>query len=127
MRTWTPRRPSPELRARIFSKPPAPAIEAVAETVRSFSRWLVPAFGCFLLVAGGLAQRPDDHIIFADGAELLGVHNGGNSRVMLAETRQHCEKNAIPAKLLEYHLGARELTQPVSAPLTSYTNQLIQQ
>lgn len=128
MRRWTPRQPSPELRARIFGvqAPVQIPVQAAARTLGDFSRWLVPAFGCFLLVVGGLSQRVSDPLGGSAETNWLGAQSGGNSRIMLAQSRQHSEINAIPATRMERSIGRAELAQP-GRTATSHTNQLIQQ
>ena len=123
LRRWTPRRPSPELRARLFGKP-ALARDAV-RTVSDFSRWLVPAFGCFVLVMGGLSQRFTGEHAFQRETNVLGPA-AGSSRFMLAEARVHSEINAVPVKHLHYSFVSN-ITQPASpGPDFSFTNRLIQ-
>jgi hypothetical protein len=118
LRTWRPRRPSPELRAQIFAEPAVSAARALSE----FSRWLVPSFGCFLLAVGSLSQRlPGNGHIMAQSLLTIGTQTAA------AEARQHSEINAIPAKRMEYSIHAA-LTQSLTSPiLTSYTNKLIHQ
>ena len=124
MRRWTPRRPSPELRQRIFGRPAS--VETAARTISDFSRFLVPAFGCFMLVLSGLSQRLPENLA-ATETNLLSGQDRGNSRIILAEARRLSEINAIPVTRMEYRIKASELAQPESTGVTAYTNQLIQQ
>jgi hypothetical protein len=97
--------------------------QAAVSLFSDFSRWLVPAFGCFLLVVAGLSQRMPDAGRFAEG-DFFGPSNG-NERLMLAESRQHSEINAIPVKHLQYSFGSN-LSQPVPSVPAAFTNHLIQ-
>ena len=56
LRKLTPRRPSPELRARIFGAD-SQAAGAVSLDLRELTRWIVPALGCFLLVMASLSSH----------------------------------------------------------------------
>ena len=79
------------------------------------------------MVVGGLSQRMSDHPGFTGETNFLGVQGGGNSRIILAQGRQHSEINAIPAARMERSLGTSQLAQPENPTFTSYTNKLIQQ
>lgn len=121
MLRWTPRRPSPELRARIFGSP-AP-VTVAARALADFSRWLVPAFGCFLLVVGGLSQRGPGHLAAAQETNWLGTEwNRVDLSVQLA-----LRNNASPISALghaaDLSTGRAAFAQP---PAISHTNQLIQ-
>src|SRR6186997_2051772 len=124
-RKWIPRRPSPELRQRIFGKPALAG--AAARTISDFSRWLVPAFGCFVLVVGGLTQHVSEHVAPARETNLFSAQNGQKSRIMLAEARQHSEINALPTTRMERSIEGSPLPPPGQSTLISHTNQLIQQ
>jgi len=123
LRRWKPRPVSPELRREIFGQPSL--ARGAARTISDLSRWLVPAFGCFILVIGGLTQRLPDRTL-AHETNLWAVSHHGNSRIMFSESRRHSEINAVPVKRFEYRLAATQITEPASALLISYTNQLIQ-
>jgi hypothetical protein len=110
------------LRARLFGQPAR--AQAAVHTIGAFSRWLVPAFGCFLLVAGGISQRSPDARRVTD-IDFL-AQSGGNDRIMLAEARQHSEINAVPVKHMQYSFGSN-LSQPVHSAPAGHTNHLIQQ
>lgn len=118
MRKWTPRRPSPDLRARLFGAPPLS--QSAVRTLGEFSRWVVPAFGCFLLVIGGLSQRLPDARMFGLERGRADAEAGSKSRFMFAEARQHSEINAIPVKHLQYSLGSN-LAQPAQ-PASGFTS-----
>src|SRR5687767_13779885 len=51
VKAWQPRQPSPALRRRIFAAEPAELSRAPVNGA-GFTRWLVPALGCFVVFTG---------------------------------------------------------------------------
>src|SRR5688500_14776917 len=99
LRRLTPRRPSPELRARIFSSAAQPAA-AIGFDLHELTRWIVPAFGCFLLVMGSLSS----HLHPRYGVELAETNfvmpsltDEGPAQFPQSSTK-HSVMNSIPAK-----------------------------
>ena len=139
LKKWTPRQPSPELRARIFR---APAQMASIRTGRraadrgffaDLTYWLVPALGCFLLAAGTLSHRYPVHgpIALSAGATnlLLPDGHGAYSEAAIASRlsgANHSDVNALPAPRLEWSFGSSASSTPPTAAAVSYTNKIIQ-
>lgn len=97
--------------------------------LRDLSRWLVPAFGCFLLVMTHLSThlpgRYPAHL--TDGATpSLGTEL---SMATLPGAQHHSGVNSYPARSYEVSFGARSSTAALNAAtiLFSYTNKLINQ
>src|SRR5215210_2229171 len=58
MKAWRPRPASPGLRSRIFApEADEAAFEARPLELATLMRWLVPALGCFVLVAGSFGEQ----------------------------------------------------------------------
>jgi hypothetical protein len=131
LRRWAPRQPSPELRRRIFRQVAAPEASP-RNLVADFSQWLVPAFGCFLLVAGTLTSRYPAHAVLPIGAtNFLSAETGnGYTEMVIASGADHSDKNSLPAPRLEWTFGGRSSAANPAARagvgLVSYTNQIIQ-
>ncbi len=123
MRRWKPRRPSPKVRHAIFGRPAL--VRTAARGLGDFSRWLVPACGCFLLVVGTLSQRAPYFATAGTDTNYSGLQGGG--RILLAEMREHSEKNAIPATRLEQRLAGSILPQNENPSLDLQTNHLNKQ
>ena len=51
MKAWQPRQPSPALRRRIFAAEPVEILRAPLDWA-AFTRWIVPALGCFVVFTG---------------------------------------------------------------------------
>lgn len=123
MRRWTPRRPSAELRARIFGAPSAGP--AAVRAFSDFSRWLVPAAGCFLLAVGSLSQRLPSQLSGAAETQLIGTEwNRVDLSVQLAMRQAEPEMATAQADL--FSTSRTILAQPVSSNI-SQTNHSIQQ
>jgi hypothetical protein len=92
-----------------------------------FSRFLVPALGCFLLVLGTLSTRMNERHAFPAGPTngLLPYSGAQNGRLVLAQSVNHSGVNAVPAKRVEWSIGLARPTG-IGAALISYTNKLIQ-
>jgi hypothetical protein len=87
-----------------------------ARSLGDFSRWLVPAFGCFALVVGSLSDRFPN----------LPPAGAADVDVVMAQAVRLSEKNALPVTRMERSLTS-SLAQPASHNLISYTNKLMQQ
>lgn len=126
LRKWAPRQPSPELRARIFVADTPPAV-ALGFDVRELTRWIVPVFGCFLLVMASLSNQlhPRYGIELAETNFVLPLLTDDNAGVMPPSQTEHSMMNNIPAKTLEWSFGPRNAATSVGTILISYTNKLI--
>ena len=128
LRKWTPRPASPELRQRIFGVAPRPAAAPIR--FADFSQWLVPVFGCFLLVVGTLSSRYPAHGAFPLGAAtniLLSDNSAAYSEAVLAASADHSDKNSLPAPRLEWSFASKATsTSSYGAVQVSYTNKIIQ-
>src|SRR5687767_1987333 len=99
MKAWQPRQPSPALRKRIF------ATEASAVEVRrapmdwaDFTRWVVPALGCFMVFAG---MALDPSMQASGGFAAPSTHQVAYS-IEAGRTGWGGAKNTVPAKNLEW-------------------------
>ena len=126
LRKLTPRRPSPELRARIFGVEPQPAA-AIRFDLGELTRWIVPALGCFLLVMASLSS----HLHPRYGLELAATNfvlpsltEEGPTQLPPSSTK-HSVMNSIPAKTLEWNFGPATAATSMGTILISYTNKLI--
>jgi hypothetical protein len=103
MKAWQPRQPSPSLRRRLFA-PEAPSPVEFARAPldwAGFTRWLVPALGCFTILMG-IALDPTTRIPAGAMAPLASQH----LTFAMAEGHGDCVKNTIPAKNLQWTFGA---------------------
>jgi hypothetical protein len=121
MRRWTPRRPSPELRARIFGATAGGS--GAAQALSDFSRWLVPAAGCFLLAVGTLSQRMPGPLSTPETNWVVGTEW---NRVDLSVHLAMRESDPDVPHLDPFTASRTILTQPVSSTF-SHTNHSIQQ
>jgi hypothetical protein len=102
MKAWQPRQPSRGLRSRIFATEPA-----AAEVLRapldwaSFTRWLVPALGCFVVFAG-MALDPSTQV---HGSFATPTSHQIAYSIEAGRTGWGGDKNTIPAKNLEWTVG----------------------
>ena len=123
LQKWKPRRPSPKIYQRIFSH----AQESdMAFHLRDLSRWLVPVFGCFLLVMGSFSNhlmlRGENEFVLPPLSEERAVS-------ILPGVKSHSGVNCYPAKSYEMAFGTRVSNGAASSAtslLISYTNKLIQ-
>ena len=122
---WKPRPPSPKVYARIFGHEPEGDL---VFHLRDLSRWLVPAFGCFLLVMGSLSTHLPAHYSAIDTNFALPALTDDMSVATLPGVQQHSGVNCYPAQSYEWSFGARASTAALGAGsyLFSYTNKLIQ-
>ncbi|MGZ8901764.1 MAG: hypothetical protein ACXW3Z_16855 [Limisphaerales bacterium] len=123
---WKPRQPAPKVYARIFGREQE---TDMSFHLRDLTRWLVPAFGCFLLVMAHLsAHLPGRYSMqMSDGA----TTNLGEqlSMATIPGAQRHSGVNSYPARSYEVTFGARPSTAALNAAsiLFSYTNKLINQ
>jgi hypothetical protein len=117
-----PRPASPELRERIFGAA-SQAITSPSAPFRfaDFTQWLVPVFGCFLLMIGTLSSRYPAHDVSIIATNMLLSEN----TAAYAGSIEHSEKNALPAAHVEWTFGNRPSTTSYSGAV-SYTNKIIQ-
>jgi len=105
MRGWQPRQPSPGLRKRIFASDRAPVEFARAPLDwAGFMRWLVPAMGCCVVVAG-IALDPSTNI--PSGAKAPVVAQQVAYSVEAGRKGWGGSKNTVPKKNLEWTFGFR--------------------
>ena len=92
-----------------------------------FTQWLVPVFGCFLLVVGTLSTRYPAHVVLTFSAtNFLAEHGAAYSEMVLASGAEHSDKNALPVPRLEWSFGGRSSTADLVGAPTSYTNKINQ-
>jgi hypothetical protein len=118
-----PRPASPELRERIFGTPTDPASAPIGPfRFADLTQWLVPAFGCFLLVIGTLSSRYPSHDVSMTATNMLLSENAA-----YAGSIDHSEKNALPAAHVEWNFGNRANATSYNSEMpASYTNKIIQ-
>jgi hypothetical protein len=112
------------LRARIFGAPAS----AAAPRIRfaDFSQWLVPVFGCFLLVIGTLSSRYPAHENYSALPTNILDGSPAYSSTVLAARADHSDKNNVPASHLEWSFGSQTSTTAYpGAVQVSYTNKII--
>ena len=122
-----PRPASPELRERIFGKPTRPAIPHAGSSApfrfADVTQFLVPAFGCFLLMVGTLSSRYPAHDVSMIATNMLLSENAA----AYAGSIEHSEKNALPAAHVEWSFGNRSSATSYNSGMpASYTNKIIQ-
>jgi hypothetical protein len=122
---WKPRQPSRKVYRRIFG---AEREGEVDFGLRDFSRWLVPAFGCFLLLVANLSTHLPGRNSLQLAATNLPSFSEHVSMATLPGAEQHSEVNSYPAREYEWSFAARHSTAAMAAGsiLVSYTNKLIQ-
>lgn len=99
MKAWQPRQPSPGLRQRIFATEPQPVeIRGGHVDWASFTRWLVPALGCFVVFAG-IALDPS---IQTRGAFAAPSGHQVAYSIEANRTGWGGAKNTVPARSLEW-------------------------
>jgi hypothetical protein len=127
LRKWKPRRPSPELRARIFGSETQTS-GVVAFDLRELTRWIVPAMGCFLLVLGSLSSHLQPHYgidLAATNFVLPSLDDDAVASVPPSSSTKHSVMNSIPAKTVEWNFGPKTAATTMGTILISYTNKLI--
>ena len=130
LRKWNPRQPSPELRAKIFAAESAESTAggAVAFSLGDVTRWIVPAFGCFLLAVGGLSSHVHTRYgaqLAAETATVFPLLSEASGGQLPPESTKHSVMNSIPARRLEWIYGPRTAATSASTLLISYTNKLM--
>ena len=124
LQRWKPRQPSPKVYRRIFGRD----LEAeVTFGLRDLSRWLVPAFGCFLLVVSNLSTHLQGRSSQNGSTNFLPLSDQSALSV-LPGAQQHSGVNSFPAREYAFSFAARPSTAAMTAGsiLISYTNSLIQ-
>ena len=118
MKAWQPRQPSPALRRRIFAAEPVEFSRAPLDWA-AFTRWLVPALGCFLVFAG-MALDPSTHVpgSFARPSSQQVAYSVEAERKGWGGA-----KNTVPAKSLEWTV-ARPSVSSSDSFVRSDTNSL---
>lgn len=122
---WVPRRPSPKIYERLFHRDRE---SDMAFHLRDLSRWIIPAFGCFLLVMGSLSNHLPAH--FEDKHFVLPPLTEEMSVAILPGVKNHSGVNCYPAKSYEWSVANRSFAAPAAfspgSLLISLTNKLIQ-
>lgn len=113
-RHWKPRRPSAELRRKLFGAEASAAGDLVAG-ISAWSRWAVPALGCFLLASATLTSHLPHARLAGFQPPMSASYFGSAS---------HSEMNNIPRATLEWNFGPRAATS-VLANILEQTNRLI--
>ena len=104
----------------------------LAVQFRDFSRWLVPAFGCFLLALASLSTHSPGRFSFTKGTNMvLPPLTEKFSAATIPGAQQHSGVNSYPARSYEWSFGSRASStssalSTANAILFSYTNKLIQ-
>ena len=127
LRKFKPRQPSPELRARIFAT--EQSVGAIAFDLRELTRWLVPAFGCFLLVLGSLSHHWNPRYavdLASTNLVLPSLDEEHPSVLPPPSAHKHSGVNGVPAKTLEWNYRPHSAVTSMGTILISYTNKLIQ-
>lgn len=115
MRAWRLRQPSAELRSRIFAAEPAPEVALIRPLDwPAFTRWLVPAMGCFLLATATLRERP---------VRAAGPMGDLSTQMLAFSMGSALEHNNIPATTLEWTFG-RPSTSSSDSFIRTVTNTL---
>lgn len=126
LQRWKPRPPSPKVYQRIFGRLPE---KDIAFHFRDLSRWVVPAFGCFLLVLASLSSHlPARYSLHSESDFVLPPLSQESSAAILPGAKSHSGVNCYPAKSYELTF-ARASTATATAASSlpfSYTNKLIQ-
>src|SRR3954464_12573318 len=104
MRGWQPRQPSAGLRKRIFAAETAPLEARSPLDWAGFTRWLVPAMGCCVVVMG-IALDPSTDI--PTGAKEPVVGQQVAYSLEAGRKGWGGSKNTIPKKNLEWTFGFR--------------------
>jgi hypothetical protein len=100
MKEWRPRQPSAGLRSRIFAPEPAAAKFAgpmFAFDLATWSRWFVPAVGCFLMATATLSH-PEMHAM-PTGESLAG------QQLAFETASRHTAMNNVPVTNVEWTFG----------------------
>ena len=126
---WKPRQPSPKIYTRIFGHE---SDVKLAVHFRDFSRWLVPAFGCFLLAVASLSTHSP--ALFSSSKTepdfVLPPLTEKFSFATIPGAQQHSGVNSYPARSYELSFSARASTTSsaisTANAILSYTNKLIQ-
>ena len=99
MKAWQPRQPSPGLRRRIFATEPEPAeFRRGPLDWAGFTRWLVPALGCFVVFTG-MALDPSTQ---SPGSFATPSAQQVAYSIEAGRTGWGGAKNTVPAKNLEW-------------------------
>jgi hypothetical protein len=130
LRTWTPRPPSPEVRARIFdgASHSAASLSVYPKPALELYRWLIPALGCFLLVLATLANRNPsrEYVRFTGTNFVIAQANNNDADLLLSQHLDHSDINAVPKRHFEWNVATPVIRASFAAQIISYTNKLIQ-
>ena len=118
MKAWQPRQPSPALRRRIFAAEPVEILRAPLDWA-AFTRWLVPALGCFVVFTG-MALDPS---MQATGSFTTPAGQQVAYSVEAERKGWGGAKNTVPVKNLEWTVSGPSVSSSDSF-LGSDTNSL---
>ena len=100
LRSWTPRRPSKGLEARIFAVPAAPATESVAAPMRL--NWLAPAMAALLMMCVLFNQRYGSNAFATSGTSpMVAMILSNQSAPAYLPGSFQGDRNTIPANSFE--------------------------
>lgn len=121
MRSWTPRRPSKGLEARIFATPHGPAQVAAAEPPIRLN-WLAPAMAALVLLCVLFNQRFSSNTFAESGGTAMTamILSNQSSAAYLPGSFQG-DRNTIPADAFEFtnaNAGASRVAAPPRARTT---------
>lgn len=122
---WVPRSPSPKLKQRLFTATER-EVEPGFYNLHDLSRWLVPAFGCFMLVLSSLSSRFQESHHLASNAVVGSISPIAAESNFFNRVAEHSDINSVPFKRLEYNFGARAPLTFTGAYLVSHTNRLME-
>ena len=129
LRSWTPRAPSPSLKARVFRPIPAEGAASVAEewSLRPGSwPWLAPALAVFLF-GMFLSGRNDAGLDGAVGGLWDGSFLGQPHLIAYSTATHHSDANSLPVTTFESTFEWTNEGHSLKAPRPmAQTNSLIQ-
>jgi hypothetical protein len=98
--------------------------------LRELTRWIVPAFGCFLLVMATLSPhiqtRTSFHLAATNFVLPSLMDDSSAMAVPPSIDRGGSGVNGVPVKTLEWSFGGPQRAAAIGTLLISYTNKLIQ-
>jgi hypothetical protein len=123
MKAWRPSQPSRGLRSRIFAEEATSQVvdERPAFDLALLTRWLVPAVGCFLILAASV--EPETQVRPEAGSLSLSRDRLAYS-AMASANRDVNQKNSVPATSMERSFGQRAPFNNADSFAGSETNTL---
>ena len=124
--SWTPRRPSPKLRARLFPNTAASAPHA-AWPLRLRQNWWVPAAACLLLLAMSINVRsvwPGSLNVARSNAAFLATTALSNQSYVAYLSPDSVQHNAFTASILKW-TNASSVPSSIGSFELLHTNKLL--